>query len=900
MSKFFKNIVKMFQSNSFCIKIMFKILNKYKTPLSSDLSQNYIYAWTHISLECKVILEGIVIFFFAIIFYPLFYILFFKELLVLNIIPYIYSKLNSLYLKMSAFLNYLFFFNRSVNFFFLKNVSKKIINFFLDTINHIFKFLHKIKPLKTCSDFFFSKFEKVVFTFFDSYYFSRFIFFCEFLFVMFIFIGYCFVMLFSFIYDSFDRNYYFFKAYFSNFKFRDFFLKKTYISIYTDLKYYFNDIKHSFDELEDVYKKKIMYFFLFIISLVVLYFSINVVNDIYEFILNKLVKIISYNNTNFDYNDQFVFWSVKFDIYNLFLPIFFYFFILFIFTNMFSFLFLSFLGLYGVFIINLITLVLFWISLLFYLNNFFIFNDIYNINLGKWFLLNLNFIVNFDLHIDVVSFSFMFLTTTIAVFVYIYAFSYFRYEPNVERLILLINSFVISMILLVISGNFFVLFLGWELIGLTSFFLINFWSTRMSTVKSAFKAFVFNKVSDVALLSVVLLTYFCFNEINIVVFNQQIAYYNTFFFKINNFEISFLELTSFFFILCAFIKSAQFGFHVWLPDSMEAPVPASALIHSATLVSAGIFILLRFSYLFEYSLYAYYIIPIVGSFTAFFGGLCSAYQSDIKKILAYSTISHCGFLMICYSTYIAEYTILYLYIHGFFKAAVFLCVGNVIRFSRNCQDFRRMGFFFKYLPFECFASFLCLINLSGLPFTIGFYIKHLLLIGVYLNNFWLYFIFLNILGGAIFGLIYSYRLFYYVFFDIKKSKKIIYNQANRINLVSYYYTNTSFASNLAISGLIIVSYIISLYLLNIFLNKSSLGEGLVVYNLNSSQYDEFLKPLTTFYNNISYFNWILLLIIFIIITSSYRRINKYFLIFDYITNILIFVIFFYVFWKLLV
>ena len=162
---------------------------------------------------------------------------------------------------MSAFLNYLFFFNRSVNFFFLKNVSKKIINFFLDTINHIFKFLHKIKPLKTCSDFFFSKFEKVVFTFFDSYYFSRFIFFCEFLFVMFIFIGYCFVMLFSFIYDSFDRNYYFFKAYFSNFKFRDFFFKKTYISIYTDLKYYFNDIKHSFDELEDVYKKKLCIFF---------------------------------------------------------------------------------------------------------------------------------------------------------------------------------------------------------------------------------------------------------------------------------------------------------------------------------------------------------------------------------------------------------------------------------------------------------------------------------------------------------------------------------------------------------------------------------------------------------------------------------------------------------------
>jgi len=126
---------------------------------------------------------------------------------------------------------------------------------------------------------------------------------------------------------------------------------------------------------------------------------------------------------------------------------------------------------------------------------------------------------------------------------------------------------------------------------------------------------------------------------------------------------------------------------------MEAPVPASALIHSATLVSAGVFVMLRLSFLFEYSIFAYYVVPFIGSFTAFFGGLCSVYQSDIKKILAYSTISHCGFLMVCYSTYITEYTILYLYIHGFFKASVFLCVGNIIRFSRNYQDFRRMGNF---------------------------------------------------------------------------------------------------------------------------------------------------------------------------------------------------------------
>ena len=124
---------------------------------------------------------------------------------------------------------------------------------------------------------------------------------------------------------------------------------------------------------------------------------------------------------------------------------------------------------------------------------------------------------------------------------------------------------------------------------------------------------------------------------------------------------------------------------------MEAPVPASSLIHSATLVSAGVFLVLRFNHLFEYSIISKYLLAIIGSFTAAYGGVCAAFQSDIKKVLAYSTISHCGFLMVLCFTQINEFVILYLYVHGFFKAGVFMCVGNVIRISRNYQDFRRMG-----------------------------------------------------------------------------------------------------------------------------------------------------------------------------------------------------------------
>jgi len=241
----------------------------------------------------------------------------------------------------------------------------------------------------------------------------------------------------------------------------------------------------------------------------------------------------------------------KYFILGFNLPLFFYFGLIYIFTTLISFVLLSYYGFYGVFILNLVSIIFFWISSITYFDNFFVDNISFKINLGKWFVIFLNHPVFFELNIDSISFSFMFLTLTIAVFVYIYAFSYFRYEPNVERFILLINCFVISMICLVTSGNFFVLFLGWELIGLTSFFLINFWSTRISTLKSAFKAFTFNKFSDVSLLIAIILVFFCINDSNIIVFNNKISIFNNYYLNVCDYQISMLELTAFFFFnLC--------------------------------------------------------------------------------------------------------------------------------------------------------------------------------------------------------------------------------------------------------------------------------------------------------------------------------------------------------------
>ena len=329
-----------------------------------------------------------------------------------------------------------------------------------------------------------------------------------------------------------------------------------------------------------------MHFLNFIFSAPIFFFHDIFENHIFSFFLNLSYKFkfYGYGSLTMFYESSFngvksSYDSFKYEYFrnrrflkliflNSNLPVFFYFGMLFIFSTILSLFLLSYLGLYGVFIINLITILMFWFSSIFYFNSFYIDNVSYKINLGKWFIIAINHIVYFDIFIDSVSYSFMFLTLTIAVFVYIYAFSYFRYEPNVERLILLINCFVISMICLVTSGNFFVLFLGWELIGLTSFFLINFWSTRISTLKAAFKAFVFNKFSDVSLLIGIFIIFFCINDINIVSFNSQISNYNNFYINILDWEFSIVEVISFFLITCSFVKSAQFGFHIWLPDSM--------------------------------------------------------------------------------------------------------------------------------------------------------------------------------------------------------------------------------------------------------------------------------------------------------------------------------------------
>ena len=367
---------------------------------------------------------------------------------------------------------------------------------------------------------------------------------------------------------------------------------------------------------------------------------------------------------------------------------------------------------------------------------------------------------SFSIRLDRLSFFFTFLVFIIGLSTNIYTLNYFRNESDESSFLFWLNCFILSMVILVLANNFFTLFLGWELIGLTSFFLINFWSSRRGTLKSSFKAFTFNLLSDVMLLTTLVILFRVYNTDNIptvltLVKIKSLPYYSS------------LYLATVTLIICSGIKSVQIIGHLWLPDSMEAPVPASSLIHSATLVSAGIYLLLRFNILIQYTDLCGVVVTI-GSITAAYGAITSAAQTDVKKLLAYSTMSHCGFLFILSGLGDFYITILYLFLHGIFKASTFFCVGSFIRVY-GTQDTRNMGSAASIYSLDSFFLILCAINLCGLPFTIGFLYK-LFFLKILTQNFFgvinLGFIFIAMLSS----IIYFYRLVYYCLFDLNKSQ----------------------------------------------------------------------------------------------------------------------------------
>ena len=360
----------------------------------------------------------------------------------------------------------------------------------------------------------------------------------------------------------------------------------------------------------------------------------------------------------------------------------------------------------------------------------------------------------------------MVVVSFVSLMVHIYTIGYMAEDPGYQRFFSYISLFTFSMLMLVMSNNFLQLFFGWEAVGLVSYLLIGFWYTKPTAIFANMKAFLVNRVGDFGFIL----------GIGLIVAYAGTLSYNEAFAKAE--ELSKLAFpmplwgSDWMLItvicICLFIgamgKSAQFPLHVWLPDSMEGPTPISALIHAATMVTAGIFMVARMSPLFELSDTALNFILIIGAITALFMGFLGIIQNDIKRVVAYSTLSQLGYMTVALGASAYSVAVFHLMTHAFFKALLFLGAGSVIIGMHHDQDIRNMGGLRKYMPITWITSLLGSLALIGTPFFAGFYSKDSIIDAVHASHLpaahWAYF---AVVAGVFVTAFYSFRMYFLVF-----------------------------------------------------------------------------------------------------------------------------------------
>ena len=340
------------------------------------------------------------------------------------------------------------------------------------------------------------------------------------------------------------------------------------------------------------------------------------------------------------------------------------------------------------------------------------------------------------------------------------------YEKDSKRSIFMgyLSLFTFFMLLLVSSNNLLQLFLGWEGVGLTSYLLIGFWNYKDSANSAAIKAFVVNRVGDFGLLLALFTIFVVFGTLNIDEIMILVNSYSDTYFDFLGIKVHSITLISILLFIGCMGKSAQFGLHTWLPDAMEGPTPVSALIHAATMVTAGVFLLILMSPLIEVSVFASDLILIVGSLTCIFAASVAIFQDDIKKIIAYSTCSQLGYMFMAIGA--SAYSLAYFHLisHAFFKALLFLGAGSVIHSMSDEQNIKNMGGLYNKIPLTYLTMMIGSLSLIGIPFFSGYFSKDLILESLFLRDSYLssYAFFIGI-TAVLFTTLYSLRLIIYVF-----------------------------------------------------------------------------------------------------------------------------------------
>ena len=392
--------------------------------------------------------------------------------------------------------------------------------------------------------------------------------------------------------------------------------------------------------------------------------------------------------------------------------------------------------------------------------------------------------VNWSMNIDPLSAVMLVVVTSVSALVHIYSIGYMSHDPHKPRFMAYLSLFTFAMLMLVTSDNFIQLFFGWEGVGLCSYFLIGFWFKKESANAAAIKAFVVNRVGDFGFALGIFLVFYLFGTVNYSEVFEQIPTITEKNLNFLGFDINAIDLICLLLFIGAMGKSAQILLHTWLPDAMEGPTPVSALIHAATMVTAGVFLVVRCSPIYEYSELALNLITIVGMTTALFAASVAIVQTDIKKIIAYSTCSQLGYMF--FATGVGAYNIamFHLFTHAFFKALLFLGSGSVIHAFKDEQDINEMGGVWKHLPYTYAMMIIGTLALTGFPFLSGFYSKDAIIEFAYLRD--------NTVGYYAAGIgiftafltsIYSWRLIFKTFHGEYNNKKMKISETHESPLV---------------------------------------------------------------------------------------------------------------------
>ncbi len=468
------------------------------------------------------------------------------------------------------------------------------------------------------------------------------------------------------------------------------------------------------------------------------------------------------------------------------------------------------------------------------------------------------FIVDWSIRLDTLTSVMFIVVTTVSACVHLYSIGYMEEDPSKVRFMGYLSLFTFFMLVLVSSNNLLQMFFGWEGVGLASYLLIGFWHHKESANKAAIKAFVVNRVGDFGYAIGIAGIFFVFGSISFDNIFEQAELFKEHQLTFLSITFPTLDLLCFLLFIGAMGKSAQLGLHTWLPDAMEGPTPVSALIHAATMVTAGVFLVARMSPLYEYASMTNLFITFIGAATAIFAASIALTQNDIKRVIAYSTCSQLGYMFFAAGVGAYNASIFHLTTHAFFKALLFLSAGSVIHAMHHEQDMNKMGGLFKKIPFTASMMWIGSLAIIGFPYLSGYYSKESILENAYYtSNSIAYFAYIIGIITALLTAFYSWRLLFLTFHGENRSKREIFNHAHESPLVM---TIPLFilAIGSVFSGIFLADYFIGYY-------KKEFWDGSLILANSSHKYLPFAQSL------ISKFAVALGILICVLIYSSNKQ-----------------------------